>query len=725
MNPISDATSTRNTHQNPTVSKPEKTTSKLPLMRITASPDPRTLPDGASGSGTGIHTRTVQPVGTDEITSLSADKKSDMAKSLKSANTILVYGFSSTGNGHTGRSTNVVSDAIKEGKLKKGDVLVLNLPKLFASDDPGKPRSNDITKLVQHAESKGINLIVVDAHKTITGHLIKEGSEEGGSDRNAILREFAENARLPAAKISSILDGRLNPGASKAPPQTGGFAYAPRIDNEETRDHTIHPMDLMKSVMQLKGVATDVRVFSDMAPELISAAVKTKEIDSNKIVDQQNHGVMLESGASHSHLAFMSKALGRGKFTITNIGFGERNVIQDTKIELGKLKIEGADITPDTSKKAVHAAFVDKMKAVGREFDPNDLELTTAKLTEGGYILPKDGREVKNVVALYIRGYSPQALAAIKEGISENKDGYNDTMFVFAGGKAAEGVNVLKLAYGVHADTVFTGGSGTANEAWYTAETGKSNAQVMLLPQKDQDEQKVNGERFAEHFKSAEGEVPRQSVIHNVNLVENYEHKASFDAFVKNGVDTADMKYAGNMEDIMTATDKAGTYREEALRTLFPSSGDTRPETTKELEIKELELSTDPITIATRRFAKIAIQAVIELEKKIDTGDTRLDPTANFEVALQPKQKNNGDVLDTEGKISSLQQLANLMDDPDGSYLELKKLLDIDEEVTTTEIVGFSEFKERLNAMLKKEKVVSTDVTNHLLEAFHPILTGF
>ncbi len=392
---------------------------------------------------------------------------------LRSANKVLVLEYSSTGGGHTARSLDPIIKARQDGTLKEGDSVVVLAPPRWPEDEDGK-QIKTLHQKVADLKAKGLNVILKQSDKTVTGIYMPEGP----SDNVAMLKDFVYKPNRNNNQVSlSDQDTGTTVRLGKGHPAKQILADVIAAVGEEH-----------------KGKIT---VLGDMAPYLQKAA---KAMGIENAVEIGNHQGLFIGAARQQlegkDLSYLSKASSSGlapKLALVEYD-NETNVVRDLAPTLANLGITG-----QTAKHEARAIALNHLFQCA-----NQLDVNAVGTKADGILVGPEARadNVGAMVYLYLNKYTQGTLDHIRGRINEGHPAYQNALFANCGkeaivpnaetvGNARDAKNILQVMYAANADGVTNAGFGTTSEFNYLANNG-SNADFVAVPVENQHEQEAN-----------------------------------------------------------------------------------------------------------------------------------------------------------------------------------------------------------------------------------------
>jgi hypothetical protein len=549
---------------------------------------------------------------------------------------VLVMGYSPTGGGHTGRTLDIVQQALAEGTIGTHSTVILHVPSKWNN----QARPSALDALAQAAKAKGVTLVVCgEADKSVQGYL----KDSGASDDAKILGRFAQLPNRLEPMVSTV-------GELKIYEKAGDLVDLPSITAE----------DLMKSVHQTLGaavVATKLRVLTDMDPALQKAAARYG-VPGKQRVDQQNHAILLDMDNQNANIdpkfAVLAKVLSGYQEMVSHIGLGDKNTLLSMTPAAQAL-----GITRDTTKAEARTKVAAHFLKYGREAHI----AAASKQTEGilKHADVKDAGDVKNIVYVYAHKNQDPIANLVREELEKGEeadDAFKNTLFVFCGkaevfdkdavqdaGLGATG-NAMHLAYLADADGITTSGAGTHGEFSYLHKAGGAKSGLLAFPIKGHNEQKANADYVA-------AEASTQA---HVSVREDSRgQRQALAVFVKEGVERSGDKYAaGTMATMLNAIGDKSSYVQQAHDLLFGKAAPTQ----EALDIAKIEqaMRNSPELKANRKYLKMVFQALDQISAKA-AADGNVQ--GSLQIALTKKQKDRGEVLQFE----SLKQFSDQLRD--------------------------------------------------------------
>lgn len=505
---------------------------------------------------------------------------------------LLMFGYSPTGGGHTGRSITILEESLKEGDFNRGDVVVVHVPSVWNN----RPRPGQLAALAEDLGKAGVTVLLAEAEKSVQGYL----RPDGGSDDPKILERIAMMPKRPDAEISTITQAKIFGGA-------GDLAEVPTLDANH----------LMDSVAEILGTENmnKVYVLTDMDPALQKAASRYGVPDHHR-VDQQNHPILLDLNEGNlnanlqPHMGVLGKVLGGHREYVAYIGLGQKNTLQDVTRTAERMGLT-AETTKEEALHKISASFLEHGQ-------PVDLDvLRSGKGGNGILHHPgiKDAGDVKNMVYVYANDNQAEIAQAIDEKIKADDPDYANTLFVFCGngafkpGPGAKGLNALHMAYLADADGITTAGAGTVGEFCYLHKSGGAQSKFMAIPIDGHNEQEANA-----HFLHTDPELNQHVTIAN-NLAET-PLVDRVKTFVAEAGEYVDAKYAGqNMKSMLDAVGAKDTYPAHGSKLLHGKEEMTADE--QQITSIEIQMNKSTVLSANRHFQKLVFQAISDLEPKL------------------------------------------------------------------------------------------------------------
>jgi hypothetical protein len=498
---------------------------------------------------------------------------------------VLMFGYSPTGGGHTGRMLNILEESLKDGEFKQGDVVIAHVPSTWN----GKPRAPQLTSLSQKFTQAGIPVLLLEAEKSVQGYL----REDGASDDPKILDRIAKMPKRDDADITTITQAKVFAG-----------------DGDFTSLQSIDANHLLDSVSEELGAENmnKVYVLTDMDPALQKAAQRFGVPNEHR-VDQQNHPILLELDGNNleknlqSHMGVLAKVLGGHGEYIAYIGLGEKNTLQKVADTAAKLKL-----TPETSKQeALHTVsdfFIKNANPV------NVSALTTGPDAYGILHHPSitDASQVKNMVYVYANDNQAEVAKYIGGKIDEGDPKCKDTLYVFCGKdtfKPGVSGNALHMAYLADADGITTAGAGTVGEFCYLHKSGEAQSKFMAIPIAGHNEQEANAQ-----FLLGDPSVNQYVTVAKVPLGDDLE------LFIAEGHENVANKYEEQtLSGVLTAVGNKDTYPSHGSKLLAGTEKMTDDE--QKISYIEGKMNKNAVLSANRHFQKLVFQAITDLTPSI------------------------------------------------------------------------------------------------------------
>jgi hypothetical protein len=517
-------------------------------------------------------------VATPEV--FSAAEKEQFALAPK----VWVLAYSSTGGGHTARSLDPMVAAVDRGVIGPGELVCVSLPEQWPHDKGAAEKT--LNKYLNLFASKGVNVIVTQGDKTITGLYTKQGS----ADNPAILENFVEKAKrdTPTPTVNTILHG----------PGKGFSANA-----------------IMKQMVHAAGDPDKFHVLSDMGVYAVKGALAAG-IPARQIIEMGNHATLLDMSHGAKHPAYLSKATAEGrpgKFGVIEY-HGNTNPLVSMRQTLTQL-----GVTPETPVKAVHEKAVEYLLTHAKRNNLDPAATTTAG------IIVADGKEAKDLDGacyLYVSEYTQIVGTRIKEQLRDQNPAFEKTLFVVCGAGAFHGGvagNPLHMMYAAHADGVMNAGYGTTSEIHYLLDNG-FQGKLLLMPVEHQHEQEANGatmKRLLGDKIQVAGD--RASLFKEL------------DRMVQNRTTTAQL--AGHMGSIVHAVDNGRTHTGHIVDLM--AGGAMTPREAQLLALGKT-LAESPDTKSMRRLGKVivpALQAAIAGRDTIEIKPSSKHATMRYDMS--------------------------------------------------------------------------------------------
>ncbi|RDU94679.1 hypothetical protein DWV00_32765 [Trinickia dinghuensis] len=524
---------------------------------------------------------------------------------------ILMMGYSPTGGGHTDRLLNVVHKSVDEGTLKPGSTVVMHIPEQWMGRD--RPRSLDT--LATKLKANGIHVIVAQADKSVYGYL---DARTGGSDDAKIIERFATYPKRNDSPAPRLLanDRRQQINGATIGSITEARSYS--SDGESfKRIPVISAKQLMTSVHNTIGGAafgSKVRVLTDMDPYLQKAAKNLGVPDEHR-VDQQNHAILLNAENPELDMvpekSLLAKVLGGTGEHVSHIELGAKNTLSEM---VNSAQTFG--ITPGMTKEQARNRVVDYVLEHGKRAEVPDAGNLNAPNFEGIIVNPdlRSASEVKNVVYVYAHKNTNRIAQQINEAVRNDKQGYEETLFIFCGAKAIHGANALHAGYLADGDGVTVAGAGTTGEFAYLHKAGGSKANLMVFPIAGHNEQAANVD-YLERDEATHQHVQAHVVD---DMFSN-----NLDAYIRKTSSEAGQKYtaeAGTMEKMMGAIADPSSYVQQTHDLLAGRTGAGSAEmaTSKRLSQEEETLRQSGLLKANLHVIKMVFQGLEHLENAIE-----------------------------------------------------------------------------------------------------------
>lgn len=500
---------------------------------------------------------------------------------------VLMFGYSPTGGGHTGRTLNILEESLKARVFKKNDVVFANVPSIWNN----KPRPAQLGALLASFKQAGVEVLMVEAEKSVHGYL----KDDGSSDDVSILHRMAMHPWRSDADITTVTQAKAFHGP-------GDIAGLPSIDANH----------LVDSAIEILGDEhlDKLYMLSDMDPPLEKAG-KRMGAPGEQRVDQQNHGILLDlddrSANLKPNMAVLSKVLGGYGERVGHIGLGEKNTLLPMHAMATSL-----GVTAETTKQeALH-----DMSAL---FFKHAQTVDVGVLQEGGpgngilhHPELKSASDVQNMVYVYANDNQAEIAAAVAARIEAHDPSCMHTLFVFCGGgvfkdTAPKHLNALHMTYLADADGITTAGAGTVGEFCYLHKAGDAQSNLLAIPIKDHNEQEANAIKGLRSDEAVNGNVTIAQ-----DLAEN-PLKGWVRTFVSDAEENIDAKYAGHtMQAMLDAVGKEDTYPLHGSK-LLSGEEDMTPQEQRIASI-EREMNASTVLNANRHFMKLVYQAVHALK---------------------------------------------------------------------------------------------------------------
>lgn len=632
-----------------------------------------------------------------------------VSEKLIDAEKIIILGYSPTGGGHATRALEIVIQALRDGHLKKDDVIILHLPNIHNAAPKFNPGLAPIDRAAKKLSIHGIHVLMAITDKAIIGYL----DNEGCSDNAEILKNFADYPYREKAQHQDIIECAQTWVADKGAIQVyGGDNETDEMSNEKEQkkqvalEHTISAKDLFSSLSKVTKM-DKIYVITDMDPYLQKAA-KSAGIPNERCLDQQSHAILIqhldqltdkfqknstEKGAKLISLeerlnkenAILAKVLDGTGSKVSHIALGKNNTLQrrlkDTKCLLEAIT-DRKPIDQYTSRKEIKQKVLSVLKQFARKI-PVDQSYDG----ELGGIMHHPNlilENAKNIVYIYIHGDGMKKIADhIRNQINQNEAGFNDKVFLFCRKGAINKVlcpacrtittpNAMELAYLAGADGITNTGAGTTGEFAFLHRLGGDRSHIALFPQIDQHEQETNAEFM---FKLFEGNVLTS------NLDDSYMTESSTnplsDSLILNG--HLRNNYEGTIDKLVKRTmdhdPENSTMRDLFNGVLFPKTISTTPKQASDIlfgqnnwqetnpdsydiSIAEQQMRNNNQLTAHRRYLKFVVKALIELERhcedEIGKGEAIKKVDGFFATSIHFKLKQKGASILSTKKIEDI-----------------------------------------------------------------------
>lgn len=593
---------------------------------------------------------------------------------LQKSERVLILEYSSTGGGHTDRS---LLPAAEDGVLKRGDSIVLLAPPRWPHDGHG----GHVNKLHQRAgelEKRGINVLIRQTDKTITGMYKPDGS----SDNVAMLRDFIyKPQRAPDVNLSAKLPSKEAPW-----PQGSGAKASAILD------------DLMVAVGA--GATKKIVALGDMAPFMHKAA---QQRGIEKRIEIGNHQALFigagRQALGDKDLSYLAKASSSGMPNkLALIDYNEElNVLPTLANTFDALKI-----SPSTSTAEARAIVVDHLLDhaqrnslnVGEKWKPGIL------VADGA-----DSKSIKGLVYAYVNDYTQQVADFVRQSMKDDPEKWRGTIVALCGpkafrehashepqGKPAD--NILHVMYAAHADGVTSAGFGTTSEFFYLHKNGYKG-KFIVAPVENQHEQGANAAELVERCK---GKVQRADGVEQVNaelakLVAGHAEAAPLSGFMGK-IFNAVTKESGEGEP---ANSNVG----HAAELLTNPQSDMR----KNAHAAVAAMADYEGTHAPKERRRVYKLIVPALDAMIASGapdSTARKPDIDGKFTVQPTQTSGPKQVSVEEAIKLMKQASVIGPAGDGA---LHGLLDIDIKNATVKTL-LAEHATALEALMRIESPV-------------------
>lgn len=580
-----------------------------------------------------------------------------ISEKLTHAEKIVILGYSPTGGGHASRALEIVIQAVRDEHLKKDDVVILHLPNIHNAEPKFNPGLAPIDRAAKRLNLRGVHVLMAITDKAVIGHL----DNEGCSDNAQILKTFADYPYRAKARHQDITKCAQTWLAETGAVQVyGGDNETYEMNPEKAQrkqialQNTISAKDLFSSLSNIQeNILKKVHVISDMDPYLQKAAKKTNIPDKRRL-DQQSHAILIqnleqltekiqkksiEKGANlipvedrlSKENAVLAKVLDGTGSKVNHIALGENNTLQrrlkDTKCLLEALT-DRKTISEDTSRKEVKQKVLLVLDQLARKIPldrPYDGEL-------GGIMHYPNLRleNAQNIVYIYIHGGAIKKIGDhIRYRINQNDSDYNDKVFIFCrkgainkalcpACKTITTPNAMELAYLAGADGITNTGAGTTGEFAFLHRQGGDKSHIALFPQIDQHEQETNAEYIKKLFESIS--CPQinpfpDSPIFDGHLKDNFAE--TIDKLIKRkSAHNGDEGAMKELFDGVLFPNTISTIPKQASDILFGQKNwqEISPDS-YEISIAEQHMRSNNQLTANRRYLKLIVKALVELEK--------------------------------------------------------------------------------------------------------------
>lgn len=517
---------------------------------------------------------------------------------LKDAKNVVVVGWSSMGLGHTGRSYNPVLLAVKEGKLKSGDAVVVHIPVSWGNEDKRLSATNSLRDFAKTLESQGIKVAFFRSDKTIRADYKGPDSYRGTAGHSDNEGALTSLALQPYRHVPSALEIRWD----------GQFETTRKLDKSKLAEKDLESVPMVTAYNLVGSLrrtvdhsaanggskAPDIIVLDDMDPGLAKAGV---EHGATRVVSQSNHANLFALPASDTK-EDLQKAVAENRtyFTWAKMQYGAKEVLHSEISPLrntlsgfagtaANIQKEPFGITPQTSASDARVSVIKNFMDTGVRIPLNE----DYKGSAGIFVA--DGKTAenppKNLVMLYVQELTSAYGKHIQERMTAKDPAFTDTMFVICAAKSFNAdppINALQYGTFGNAGMVMAGGYGTTSEAWYAADHGHQGL-ITVMPVPKQREQETNAQKLKDHLGD------------RVTIAREGDWQDRFDEMVKNGTE---QKLAGTMEYLFEAIATPGSNPEHTMKLMF---GEAQPtDTEAKMNAVLTGLRDDPITRATARF---------------------------------------------------------------------------------------------------------------------------
>ncbi len=530
---------------------------------------------------------------------------------------VLVLGYSPTGNGHTPRCLNVAVMAADKASLVPGSVVVLHVPQKWT----GKDRPKDLVAFANYVRNKGINVINLEADKSVQGFI----NEVTGESLDApIIHRQALLATRPPADVSSITKGEILPAGDGTTPLSAAD-YNQDFPSISAKDL----FESMKEVLSTQFMSDNVRVFDDMAPFLHKAAHDCGVPDNHRVA-QSNHGILLNLHKEQhkknlaSENAILGKVMGGSGEKVAHIGLGDRNSLSRVNEVLTAL-----GVTPSQTRRQGMETAVKHLLEKGIDINSawavtafDDKNRAAGIMRHPGISKPE---HVDNVVFVYAHANQNRIARHVQATLAGPNvpEEYKKTLFVFCGKALNSGLNVLQVCYVADACGAASMGCGISGEFAQLRKTADSGAGLLALPILHHAEQKVNTEVVEKELVELQQlNLPQDAGKECVTVLKDSSKDAdlngSVDAFVKKRHAEATAKYADDrtMKKFFASVNDPNTYVAHAYNLLFNVGKEKMTDDEKQLRKVLGKMHTAPLIDNTMIIIKAALQVADRADAK-------------------------------------------------------------------------------------------------------------
>jgi hypothetical protein len=513
---------------------------------------------------------------------------------------VLVHSWSPTGGGHEERGFKPIRHALKEGELAAGDVAVFHVP------DPwnNRTRPAGLYTLADSLIDRGVHVFYLEGDKSVQGYL----KDSGGVDHKKTLRRLAMLPKRPPATETSI---------------TAANVYSGNPGEFESR-RSISAKNLAATMREHLGeqaMRNQVHVSSDMAPDL-QKAFANEGTPVERIVDQQNHAIMVMDGDHLSpRKAVYAKVLG-GRGRVSHIGF-DKNPLKAMS-ELA----DQMNFALNTPKEQAHNAIIDRYLRAGRPAVRTSPDQKTQ--IQGVLYHPSitSARDIKHSpINVYAHNNQNRIFDVFKSRIDAGHPDYKDKLIVFCGsGALTDRGNAMQLGRLDDAHSITTVGFGVASENVYMAAEGGATGKQLLYPIDGHDEQKKVATIMAAHpatHPHVTARTDTDNLAHDIDV---------FMAQVSASEPAA--RKQGTMGRMLTALRNPETHEKQTSEMIFKGI-----QNAEGIRIAEIEkaMRDDPRLTAARHYNKIMFQLEDHLTKFMVPNVSDPMQTRSFDITLKDK----------------------------------------------------------------------------------------